>query len=460
MIGYQRVAWDPRRGRQRSASLSSLAGSNNGRAAGTPSEKLSHWAQDSCRGRQRCISLPYAERAQVSTMAGVPCDRMLRSNCPPAPRQSCARPLRSASSDRISTQSGRSGNSSCHTPRPNCSSSRSSFSPPCTGQQIQGRQSSSLPPPGQNDQIVSEAGNGVAIIPHELLTVPPAQPRSPAVAEAAHSEAEAEEGTVDTKTATAAANACVGSVTMEEFTPADVANWLRSMANCIPNKVLAEIRACVVAQQINGRAFANIIENCRTEVLSVDGLSPLHMNRVRRAWHLDCESLGDSEPQDVQESQQEVLPQQPGPTENRTVLQPQQPVVQESDLQQLVATHQADHEIGIPGGLAPLSAAELVAATVEHLAAWAGFDQRDALAELHAVLPPAVLSGVSKAIPRQAEKNASEEFPFMLDSQLRDKPARDGIQGGPHCLAGSFSEDAPFSNIGRLERHVCTGGAF
>jgi len=298
--------------------------------------------------------------------------------------------------------------------------------------------------------------------------VPLAHLRSTAAAEETKekedTEAEVEGQTVDAKTAAAATSARVGSVRMEDFSPTDVAHWLRSMANCIPNKILAEIRVCVVAGQIDGKAFANIIENCRVEVLSVDGLSPLHMNRVRRAWHLDCEKRGDLEPQVVQQSKQEAWPQQ-AVLKDKETPQFQQPVPQESHLQQLVSTQKAGCEIGeaplgISGDLAPLSAAELVASTVEHLATWAGFDQMDALAELRAVLPPAILSGVGRAISRQAASNATEEAPSILESQSRGKPAGDALQGNQRYLAMSLSEDAPFSNLGRLERHVCTGGAF
>jgi len=288
--------------------------------------------------------------------------------------------------------------------------------------------------------------------------VPLAHPSSPAAA--MEREAEADEEPMDAKTGAATTSARVGSVRMQDFSPTDVAHWLHSMANCIPNKILADIRACVVAQQIDGKTFVNIIENCCVEVLSIDGLSPLHMNRVRRAWHLDCERRGDLEAQDVQRLQEQAVL-----TEKETSPQFQQLFPQESHRQQLVSRQQPDCEIGeaalsIPDGLAPLSAAELVAATVEHLAVWAGFDQMDALAELHAVLPPAIISEASSAILQQATSNVAEEAPSILDSPSRGNPTGDALQGNQHCFVMSLSEDAPFSNLGRLERHVCTGGAF
>eukprot|EP00929_Paragymnodinium_shiwhaense_P080910 TRINITY_DN42240_c0_g1_i1.p1 TRINITY_DN42240_c0_g1~~TRINITY_DN42240_c0_g1_i1.p1 ORF type:complete len:706 (-),score=140.37 TRINITY_DN42240_c0_g1_i1:214-2154(-) len=69
--------------------------------------------------------------------------------------------------------------------------------------------------------------------------------------------------------------------------PEDVAAWLGSMSSCIPMHVLSELKGKVLHCQIDGLGFAELVEGCQLRELGLDYISPLHMTRMRKAWHAD-----------------------------------------------------------------------------------------------------------------------------------------------------------------------------
>merc|ERR1712146_479794 len=72
---------------------------------------------------------------------------------------------------------------------------------------------------------------------------------------------------------------------LKPLSPQYVAQWLSSVGKGVPSPVLAKLRDHIVKQGIDGVALEDILDNFRFETIRVDDFTPVHLNRVRKAWY-------------------------------------------------------------------------------------------------------------------------------------------------------------------------------
>mmetsp|Transcript_15693 Transcript_15693/g.36811 ORF Transcript_15693/g.36811 Transcript_15693/m.36811 type:complete len:814 (-) Transcript_15693:31-2472(-) len=77
------------------------------------------------------------------------------------------------------------------------------------------------------------------------------------------------------------------------LTPGEVAEWLNSVTRLVPADIAKDLKAEVVSSRITGKHFSAFLNDCLLDQLAVDNLSPMHIARMRKAWHGDFpDSMG------------------------------------------------------------------------------------------------------------------------------------------------------------------------
>ncbi|CAK0871197.1 unnamed protein product [Prorocentrum cordatum] len=188
----------------------------------------------------------------------------------------------------------------------------------------------------------------------------------------------------------------------------DIARWLDTLGGCVPPRPLGGLKARILATRIDGDRLSAIFRDCRFCELDADGLTPLHISRVRKAWKLDHERSPPEEeaapggsargaPGEPSGGLWQRLGGEPGGGGERGGGHPPE-LVQDllpscswecgsaatsarADAPELVASA-VGRECGSGAARARAGAPALVAAAVEGLARWAGFDPHAALDEL------------------------------------------------------------------------------
>jgi len=150
-----------------------------------------------------------------------------------------------------------------------------------------------------------------------------------------------------------------------------VARWLDSVGTCIPSPALSKLRAHIVKHSIDAKLLEDVLDNCRFELLEVDNFTPVHMNRLRKAWYLD----------------------HPKPTEACMKIR-----------------EETDHQIQAPapsnmGVSTDIEGLKLVAVVLDRLSHWAGFDRESALEELRDVLSESVCEAVRSTLSQLTSAN-------------------------------------------------------
>mmetsp|Transcript_99750 Transcript_99750/g.171987 ORF Transcript_99750/g.171987 Transcript_99750/m.171987 type:complete len:486 (-) Transcript_99750:282-1739(-) len=157
-----------------------------------------------------------------------------------------------------------------------------------------------------------------------------------------------------------------------ELTPTYIARWLKSVSSGIPSPVLAGLRTHILKQGINGRMLEDILDHFQFDKLGVEYFTPVHMNRLRKAWYLD-------HPKSIE-----------GEMRNKDA-------------------NTEGQRIGLHTSIAT---PELLATVLNRLSPWAGFDQQAALNELKYVFSDAVCEKANTALAclsSTASENASTD---------------------------------------------------
>lgn len=165
-----------------------------------------------------------------------------------------------------------------------------------------------------------------------------------------------------------------------------VARWLKSISSGIPSPVLAGLRAHIVQQGIDGRMLEDILDKFQFDKLGVEYFTPVHMNRLRKAWYLDHPKSTD------------------GATQNKYV----------SSEGQRIGLHTS------------IATPELIATVLNRLGPWAGFDQKSALHELKDIFSEAVCEKASIALAcldSTSSDNSSTDCSPRSDSIAPDEMA-------------------------------------
>jgi len=392
LIGVQKVGWDPSRVRQRTPSPSSAPGSDiaGGRGAderrgrqrveppsasaglaGAPSEQLSQWA----RGRQ-CS--PSVGRDSADK---------------PGSQWSPAEPLRKWPG---------------FDPRPRQSSPSA-----------QQRQRTDAVSPALVDQGLLNRAAIRASTPSLQTTQPPppittSLPEPPSPAPAAPMMASAPAS--PTPSASCSHMAPSTPAGPGEMSPEAVAQWLGSMSSCIPNQVLTDLRTFIVTSGVGGTTFAAILNAFKVEVLEVENLSPMHLSRLRKAWHADFPRSA-AEVRWPQQADEGLKLRSPGAA---SVPSPAPPPFATA-----AAAHPAPacawqeepaigrpglNGVSMPGEIQASSLggscrhdsqreqAQTLAIALNHLAAWADFDCAQAVSQLSGVLPQPLIEDVFREL--------------------------------------------------------------
>mmetsp|Transcript_6910 Transcript_6910/g.14958 ORF Transcript_6910/g.14958 Transcript_6910/m.14958 type:complete len:490 (-) Transcript_6910:69-1538(-) len=177
--------------------------------------------------------------------------------------------------------------------------------------------------------------------------------------------------------------------------PEGVAVWLSTMASCIPMPIISGLKSFIVDNNIDGTAFSAILDECRLDDLWVDDLTPLHMTRMRKAWHADFPSpsyrpgpsLRNSMPagqwSSSLNSPNSPARQQPASPAAAPVASPAGAPVASRQEEMPQSGYCGSPFATGPGATIPTA---LFAAAVGRLAHWAGFDLASAIEELRAVM--------------------------------------------------------------------------
>lgn len=143
-----------------------------------------------------------------------------------------------------------------------------------------------------------------------------------------------------------------------------VSSWLNSVTNALPSTVLDNLKQHIVKHQIDCSIFQDILDRCCFSSLEVEGLTPAHMNRLRKAWYLDHPKTSSSEPE-FPDGVETMGSPEASPESNTMVSK---------------------------------SSPELIAAVINRLAEWAGFDRNAALVEVQHLLSETMHEDVGASI--------------------------------------------------------------
>lgn len=243
---------------------------------------------------------------------------------------------------------------------------------------------------------------------------------------------------------------------MADLSPQDVAEWLASMASCIPFQVLTELKARVVAGRIHGAQFAAILSECRLKDLGVEHLSPLHLTRLRKVWNADFPDSGGAAPPSPTAEQGHALPLARGSSQQQHQQggggwhaagrnpspQPAAP---------MAGSGMRPHSV--ESGTPQTVPVPMVAVALGRLARWAGFDLLAAISELRSILDPRVcdelaivLAGAGpptdfKPPPRRLAPHEAMPPERVAEPPFRGGGMPNGGGGGGGCM---FPEHDPY----------------
>jgi len=71
------------------------------------------------------------------------------------------------------------------------------------------------------------------------------------------------------------------------MSPDRIAEWLGSMASCVPMQSLNKIKQQVLARRVSGHEFSCLVNECKISDLGAEDLSGRDAARLRKAWHVD-----------------------------------------------------------------------------------------------------------------------------------------------------------------------------